>query len=120
MRCWVVGDFLAPSTTSPNFTAPPDLCREIADVAGDYILDVVNFRSEDKARIAQQLFDMTEQRFTLARHLVTSRPWDLFAMVDMGPDRLHHAFWKYCDTTHPRYEPGPFVDLFRDYYRALD
>ncbi len=120
IRGWVVGDFLAPSTTSPNFTAPPDLCREIADVAGDYILDVVNFRADDKARIAQQLFDMTEQRFALARHLVTSRPWDLFAMVDMGPDRLHHAFWKYCDTTHPRYEPGPFVDLFRDYYIALD
>jgi len=120
IRGWVVGDFLAPSATSPRFTEPPELCTEITDIAGGYILDVANFRSDDKTRISQQLFDMTEQRFAIARYLATSRPWDLFAMVDMGPDRLHHAFWKYCDSTHPRYEQGPFAELFRNYYIALD
>lgn len=120
VKGWVVGDFLTPSPASPGFTAPPSLAAELARLVGDYVLDVVDFRTEDRARVAQQLFDMTEQRFRVARHLVTTRPWDLFVMVDMGPDRLHHTFWKHCDPAHPLFEPGPYEHLFRDYYRALD
>ena len=30
-------------------------------------------------------------------------------MVEMGTDRVHHAFWRFMDPTHHRYEPGnPF------------
>ena len=76
-----------------------------------YVLDVADFRTEDKARVAQQVFDMTEQRFRVARHLVTTRGWDLFAMVDMGPDRLHHGFWALCEKDHPRYDPSGRVRL---------
>lgn len=54
-------------------------------------------------------------------HLLTSHDWDFFSFVDMGPDRLHHGFWKYCDPAHPRFEDGTaFAHAFRDYYRALD
>lgn len=120
IRGSVVGDFLAPSTSS-DYTYPSDLRDEVREMVGEYVLDVEDFRSDDKNRIAQQLFDMTEQRFKLARALTTTRPWTFFAMVDMGPDRLHHGFWKYCDPCHPRHEPGgPHLNLFRDYYRALD
>jgi predicted AlkP superfamily phosphohydrolase/phosphomutase len=119
VRGCVVGDFLAPST-SADFVYPRALRPELDAVAGAYMLDVTGFRSTEKGRIAQQLFDLTYQRFLLARHLVTTRPWDFFAMVDMAPDRLHHAFWKQCDPAHPRHEPGSHRDLFRDYYRALD
>jgi predicted AlkP superfamily phosphohydrolase/phosphomutase len=120
VRGCVVGDFLSPST-SVNWTYPSALGAEIEGLAGSYMLDVVNFRSEEKTRIAQQVFDMTEQRFRVARHLATTREWDLFAMVDMGPDRLHHGFWADCDPAHPRFDPaGPRTSLFRDYYRALD
>jgi predicted AlkP superfamily phosphohydrolase/phosphomutase len=120
VRGWIVSDFLAPSTNS-CFTYPNELREEVFRITGDYLLDVANFRTDDKTRIAQQIFDMTEQRFSLARHLVTSRDWSLFVMVDMGPDRLHHGFWKYCDPGHPRHEAGnAYEHLFRDYYRALD
>lgn len=116
----MVSCFLAPSTDS-EFTYPPHLRDEIQRITGGYLLDVENFRSPDLDRIGQQIFDMTEQRFRLARHLVGSKDWDFFAFVDMGPDRLHHGFWKYCDPTHPRHEPGnAFRHTFRDYYRSLD
>ena len=42
-------------------------------------------------------------------------------LVEMGPDRLHHGFWRFYDRTTPttcratRYEAA-----FRDYYRYLD
>lgn len=115
-----VSCFLAPST-DVQFTHPPELAAEIQELTGGYVLDVVDFRTEEKSRIAQQIFDMTEQRFTVARHLATTKPWEFFAFVDMGPDRLHHGFWKYCDPSHPKFEPGnEYEGLFRDYYRALD
>jgi predicted AlkP superfamily phosphohydrolase/phosphomutase len=120
IRGCMVSCFLAPST-EVEFTFPPEVREEVQQVTGGYTLDVADFRADDKGRIAQQVFDMTEQRFALARHLATTRPWDFLAFVDMGPDRLHHGFWKYCVPDHPRYRPGNrYADLFRDYYRALD
>ncbi len=34
---------------------------------------------------------MTEQRFRVCRHLLDTRPWDFFMVVEIGLDRLHHA-----------------------------
>ena len=120
VRGCVVSDFLAPST-SVEWTYPAAAGDEIERLVGPYALDVVDFRSTEKDRVAQAVFDMTAQRFEVARHLATTRPWQLFVMVDMGPDRLHHGFWADWDADHPRHDPsGPRRDLFRDYYRALD
>ncbi|MFC5719519.1 alkaline phosphatase family protein [Streptomyces gamaensis] len=116
----MVSCFLAPSTRA-GYTSPPGLRDELEKITGGYALDVENFRSPELPRVAQQVFDMSEQRFDVARHLATTQDWDFLSFVDMGPDRLHHGFWKYCDPAHPRHEPGnPYQDLFRDYYRALD
>ena len=49
---------------------------------------------------------MTDRRFALAEHLLETKPWQLFAMVEMGHDRMHHGFWKYMDTEHRKHEPG--------------
>jgi predicted AlkP superfamily phosphohydrolase/phosphomutase len=116
----MVGCFLSPSTDA-EYTYPTDLRNELHQLTGGYILDVEDFRSPDTDRVLRRVFDMTEQRFKVASHLLTSHEWDFFEFVDMGPDRLHHGFWKYCDPAHPRYEPnGPFQTAFRDYYRDLD
>ena len=116
----MVSCFLAPSTAAP-FTHPAALAAEIDQLTGGYQLDVANFRAPDIDRVGQQIFDLTEQRFKVARHLLTSKDWDFFGFVDMGPDRLHHGFWKYCDPEHPRHEPeNKHRYMFRDYYRMLD
>ena len=49
---------------------------------------------------------MTEKRFRVAEHLLETRPWDLFFMVEMGTDRIHHGFWRFTDPEHRLYEPG--------------
>ncbi|WP_341716226.1 alkaline phosphatase family protein [Micromonospora sp. FIMYZ51] len=116
----LVSCFLAPSTET-DYTWPTELGAEIHRLTNGYLLDVTDFRTDDKARISQQIFDLSEQRFTVARYLARTRPWTFFSFVDMGPDRLHHGFWRYCDPEHPAYRPGnPFETIFRDYYRALD
>ena len=90
------------------------------EVAGDYQFDV-EFRTDDRARVAAELFEMTLKRWRFARHLWKKEPWDLFIVHEIGPDRLHHAFWKYFDPSHPRHDPkSEFTHVADDYYDLLD
>lgn len=117
---WMVSGFLTPSLNS-QWCFPPRLKREIAQVASDYLIDVPSFRTERRAELARALFQMTAARFKLARHLLQTKAWDLFVMVEMGSDRLHHAFWRFWDTSHRQHEPhSPFSDTMRRYYATLD
>ena len=115
--------FLTPSTDK-QFTYPASFRDEVQRVTGGYILDAVNFRvdEEGKDAVLQTIYDMTEKRFKLARHMVATRPdWDFFMMVEMGPDRIHHLFWKYTDPDHPKYESGnKYEDSIHKYYKFVD
>ena len=115
-----VADFMTPDTGA-DYTWPPEFKEEIDEVVGRYILDVPSFRGEDLDRILKTVHDMTEKRFRLAEHVITTKPWDLFVMVEMGTDRVHHGFWKFFDETHPRHARGhPLANAVRDYYKVLD
>src|SRR3954454_18982011 len=90
----MVTDFLTPSIES-NYTYPPSLKAEIAgwpDV-NPYEFDVSDFRTPDKGKIRDSLVRMTDKRFALACRLMAGKPWDFFMLVEMGTDRVHHAFW---------------------------
>jgi predicted AlkP superfamily phosphohydrolase/phosphomutase len=114
-----ISDFLTPDGAR-DFVYPPTLAAEILSVAGGYEFDVT-FRAEDRDRIGVELFEMTKKRWAVARHLWKKEPWDFFALHEIGPDRLHHTFWKYFDETHPRYERNPaFAKLVEDYYGLMD
>ena len=64
---------------------------------------------------------MTEKRFRLTRHFIRSKEWDFFMVVEMGTDRIHHAFWKYFDEEHPKYISGSqYRDAILNYYKYLD
>ncbi len=116
----MIGCFLTPTPKSP-YAHPPALKEELDRHFGPYLLDVDNFRSEDKAPILDQVYKMTEQHFAVAEHLLTTRPWDFFMMVEMGTDRIHHAFWKFFDKTHRKYEAGnAFENVIFEYYRFVD
>ncbi|MDR3635009.1 MAG: alkaline phosphatase family protein [Isosphaeraceae bacterium] len=118
----MVTDFLTPSIQS-NYTFPAELKDEIAMLPAvhPYEFDVSDFRTPDKGKIRDGLVRMTDKRFALARHLMTTKPWDYFMMVEMGTDRVHHAFWQYMDPRHHRYEPGnPFESVIEDYYVHVD
>jgi predicted AlkP superfamily phosphohydrolase/phosphomutase len=118
----MVGCFLTPSIHSEiPYTYPPQLRDEIADVVGEYLVDADNFRTERKAELLDTIYEMTQKRFDLAAHFANNKPWDLFMMVEMGTDRIHHAFWKFYDAEHPNYEPdSPFATAIGDYYRYVD
>ncbi|MDR7521693.1 MAG: alkaline phosphatase family protein [Armatimonadota bacterium] len=114
-----VACFLTPGPDSPG-TYPAALRDELRRVAPRYRYDV-EFRTEDRDALRSDLFDMTDQHFRAVEHLLVTRPWDLFQFVEIGVDRLHHAFWKFWDRTHHKYVPGNrYEGVMREYYRMLD
>jgi predicted AlkP superfamily phosphohydrolase/phosphomutase len=116
----MVSCFLTPSTES-QYTFPPLLKREVEEVVGEYLFDCTNFRTEDKDDLLRQVYTMTDRRFALADHLLRTKPWELFVMVEMGPDRMHHGFWKDMDPEHRKHVPGtPYERAILDYHRHLD
>ena len=116
----MVSCFLAPSTQN-SYTYPESIRSEIAAVAGEYMPDVGNFRTNGKAGLLEQIYAMTAKRFKLVRHFMREKPWDFFMFVEMGTDRLQHGFWKFSDPTDPLYAAdGRFVNALRDYYRYVD
>ena len=116
----LISCFLTPNVTVP-FTYPEGLGAEILGEMPDFMLDVPEFRSEDKAQILENIYRLCDQRFTLAeRSLLQEKP-DFLMLVDMGVDRIHHSFWKPMDPTHPDHEPNsPFASAIHDYYCHLD
>lgn len=116
----MISCFLTPNAEAV-YTYPTELKSELESRFGPYRMDVKNFRSEDKIPILDQIYEMTNQHFAMAEYLVTSREWDFFMMVEMGTDRIHHAFWKFCDAQHSKYVPGnPFEGVIHAYYCHLD
>ena len=117
---YLVTSFLTPGIES-NYTYPTDFKEEIKQVVGKYMLDVENFRTDNKDIVLKEIYDMTEKRFKLAKHLIRNKDWNLFFMVEMGTDRIHHAFWKYLDETHKKFEAGSkYENAILDYYKYLD
>ncbi len=116
----MVGCFLSPSTES-KYTYPESLREEIARIAPNYMVDVPNFRTDDKPWLLGKIYEMTEEHFKVIKYLIKEKSWDFLMSVEIGVDRLHHGFWKYHDVTHPKHEPGnPLINSVHDYYVWLD
>ncbi|MEO0984064.1 MAG: alkaline phosphatase family protein [Cyanobacteria bacterium J06639_14] len=116
----LVSCFLTPGTNVP-FTHPPELAEQVQAWLPDFMMDVPNFRSDEKARILENLYKLCDQRFILAEKLIAQDEPDFLMLVDMGVDRIHHAFWKPMDPTHPQYEANsPFANAIHDYYVHVD
>lgn len=114
-----ISDFLTPDNAQ-DYVSPAFLRPEIERISGGYTFDVT-FRADDRDRIGRELFEMTQKHFAVARHLWAKEKWDFFAIHEIGPDRLHHTFWKFFDPAHPRFEKNPkFLALVDDYYAMLD
>ena len=120
IRGELISCFLTPSDAK-QFTHPAALGDEIRGLVGEYKVDAQGFRTEDKDWLLAEIYEMTEKRFKVARHLLSTRPWDFFMLVEIGLDRIHHGFWQFMDPEHVLY-PGPnrFQNAIREYHRFLD
>jgi predicted AlkP superfamily phosphohydrolase/phosphomutase len=115
----LVSCFITPDSNR-DYTFPPELKKEIESLVGPYPFDV-EFRTDQREILLKNLYEMTDKHFRVIEHLMRTRVWDFFMCVEIGLDRMHHAFWKYFDREHPKYVPGnPFEHVGLDYYKKLD
>lgn len=116
-----VGCFLTPDTKRDVYTHPASLQEQIAQLVGEYPVDVKGFRTPHKDWLKDEIYAMSRKHFEVIRYLMRNSNWDYFQFVEIGLDRIQHGFWQYHDPQHVQYEPGnPYQDVIRDYYRYLD
>jgi len=116
----LVSCFMTPDADSAH-TYPPPLAAELRERFGPYLPDVEEYRTEDRARLLEQLYACTEQHFAIACHMQRTRQPDLTVMVEVGPDRFHHGFWADIDPEHPQHDPaGRYRGAGVEYYGFLD
>ncbi len=116
---YMVSGILASSEQGPTF--PGNLSARIKAIAPSYEFDVSGFRHLDKKQLLQRIYRMSDARFRLARHMMQNYPWELFVLVEIGPDRLQHGFWQFLAQESPFYDPrSPYKNAVLNYYRYLD
>lgn len=116
---WLISDFMTPNPEC-EYTYPKSLKQEIEKLVGKYVVDV-KFRTEEKHKLAKQLREMTKQHFTVLKYLAKNKPWHFLMFVEIGLDRVHHAFWKYFDSEHHLHVPNSgYENVILNYYKLVD
>jgi predicted AlkP superfamily phosphohydrolase/phosphomutase len=114
----LVSCFLTPENAVEH-TYPARLGGELALRFGAYQPDV-SLRAAADQELLRELGEMTRQHFAIARHVWSTRDPDFLMLVEIGPDRLHHAFYAELDPQHPRHDPrSPLCEAARRYYALL-
>jgi predicted AlkP superfamily phosphohydrolase/phosphomutase len=116
----LVSCFLTPDADSVH-TSPPELAAELRERFGPYMPDVDEYRDAEPERLLAELYALADQHFAIALHMLQTRSPDLLAMVEIGLDRFHHAFFAHIDPAHPAHVPGNrYADEGRKFYAHLD
>ncbi len=110
-----------------SFVWPPSLHDTLTRRFGPMRFDDVNELHADRpgwhARLPAALEARVQKKVALARFLLETRPWDLFAVYFGESDTASHHLWSLHDPRSPRHPPGT-TDAERDglakVYRALD
>lgn len=115
----LISCFITPDAEK-DYTYPKELKNELEAKFGKYIFDV-EFRAEERDQVLERIYEMTKQHFQVIKYLIQKGDWNLFAFVEIGLDRIHHAFWKFFDKKHPKYVPNnKYENVIREYYKYLD
>jgi predicted AlkP superfamily phosphohydrolase/phosphomutase len=118
---FMVTGMLTPGT-DVAFTHPPSLQRQLLRRFEDYAFDTP-LQAGDKVSLSERVRDHTIQQRDTALWLMREEPWDLFAMVFTGPDRLQHFLWSDMDPVHPLHVAEPSAGLGQEllrHYQFLD
>ncbi|UGS36423.1 alkaline phosphatase family protein [Capillimicrobium parvum] len=114
---------------------PPELYRRLQDLPGfakrelamDHELEkkCLQGLAEGETRGWIELHTRRERQWlTILRHLLTTEPSDVVAVVFDGTDKLQHACWRFIDPRLQPVDPTPDEREIRalclDYFRQLD
>src|SRR5205823_571865 len=105
----VISDFLA-----------TDLSKAVYPTRWLPYLQAIGYRIDTDPRVARESLDAfvedfkvtAEKRAEAVLHLMREEPWELFMVVFMETDRLHHFMWQYMEEEDPVYGPK-FIEAYR-------
>jgi len=128
---YLIGDTLAPSGENFQLTHPRELKEEIKSFLGEFPPSTFsafrdtsknsNFREISKEESIEGIYDLTEKQIEVIKYMIKNKQWDLFFGIVGLSDRMNHAFWRYMDKGHRKYEKGSkFENALRDYYKLVD
>jgi predicted AlkP superfamily phosphohydrolase/phosphomutase len=88
----------------PGYSIMPDFDSRAADPMADYL---------------QHLLEGIEMRERLSLHLMRNEPWDLFMVVFMATDEVHHTYW-HCLEAPDTSPAARYRHAIRDVYQRID
>lgn len=127
----LIGDPLSPSGENIQSTYPEELKEEIKTTLGEFppsnfsefrnTSKDSNFREMPKDEMIKGVYELTEKHVDIIKYLMQNKPWDFFFGIIGLSDRMNHAFWRYMDKGHRKYEAGSkFETALKDYYKFVD
>jgi predicted AlkP superfamily phosphohydrolase/phosphomutase len=109
-----------------SFFYPRELYRALLKEVGLFPLSACREDRTGKGwheRALRQILKSLEEEARVAEYLLGQEAWDLFAVVFGQTDTVCHHFWRFFDSSSPRYdEEGGrrFGDAIREVYWRLD
>ncbi len=89
-------------------------------LTGDLEIDTLEKACDDPELFFEKVNQITNEMSEICFFLLQEEKWDFFMPVFMGMDRIHHFFWKYVDSKHPKYEKSALSGLVRNFYIKAD
>jgi len=128
---YLISDPLTPSGNDIQSTHPKELKEELERVFKELpppnfsqfrdVSKKSNFREIPKEDVIKGIYELTEKHINIMKYLIKNKEWDLFFGVIGLTDRMNHAFWKYMDKGHRKYDPNSkFQNTLKDYYKFID
>jgi predicted AlkP superfamily phosphohydrolase/phosphomutase len=119
---FVIGGMLSP--VNGDFTYPTDLLARYEGKLKPYrIAPHVQYKPGNEAEFTADLLDLAERRGEYALQLLTDYPYDFLMFHFQATDNMQHAFWKFVDSSHPRYDPQEatrFGPALKQLYQCVD
>ena len=119
---FIIAGLLTP--VGSTFAYPADLLDRYAGRLAPYrLVPHVQYQEGNEAEFAADLFDLVEQRGEYALQLMADYPQDFLMFHFQVTDIMQHAFWKFVDPTHPRYDPqaaARFGPALKQLYQCID
>lgn len=103
---FMIGGF--PHLDSSGVFFPRDLRAGVERAAGPLLFDDYGEELPPGREIDEldRLLATIASKLAVTRHLMTTRDWDLFWVVFLASDKVHHFYWQYSDSLHPAYDPN--------------
>jgi len=101
---FIISGMLSPM--SGNITYPDGLLDRYANLLRPYrIAPHVQYKPGNETEFIADLLDLVECRGEYALQLMDDYPQDFLMFHFLSTDTMQHAFWRFVDPSHPRYDP---------------